>query len=178
MPAHKSFFNHLLSNVCVLLPILNFSLFASRRYDFFLWNSTYEASIQDSPPYCGRLGVLYVLFNKVASGPVSCLFLKLQTLMYSSSCTVVHGLPLSHFSFCPGHFALSIDIFSFLATSCMEYPSFLKATVDWWASGKCYPFLAILRLDYNRTRQCWCSRYAGSPKKASLIVSFYWLVLI
>ena len=74
-----------------------FLLLASLRYGFFF------ATLPWSPESRSRLftadvdtGVLRVLFNEDASwGPVRRLFLKLQTLMYLSSCSVVQrGLPL------------------------------------------------------------------------------------
>ena len=72
-------------------------LLASLRYGFFF------ATLPRRPASWSRLftvdvetGVLRVLFNEAASrGLVRRLFLKLDTLMYLSSCSVVHrGLPL------------------------------------------------------------------------------------
>ena len=72
-----------LSSVCVLLPILIFS--------FYLPISGSRLITVDV-----ETGVLRVLFNEAASsGLVRRLFLKLDTLMYLSSCSVVHrGLSL------------------------------------------------------------------------------------
>ena len=87
-----------LSSVCVLLLILIFYfLLASLRYGFFFttlprrptsWSCLFIVDVET--------GVLQVLFNEAASwGLVRRLFLKLDTLMYLSSCSVVHrGLPL------------------------------------------------------------------------------------
>jgi hypothetical protein len=83
-----------LSSVCVLLPILIFS---------FYWPVWCAFSFQLCLEGRSRLftvyvdtGVLRVLFNEaVRWGLVRLLFLKLDTLMYLSSCSVVHrGLPL------------------------------------------------------------------------------------
>ena len=88
-----------LSSVCVLLPIfIFFFLLASLRYSFFFFcNPAYEpASRSGLFSVDVEAGVVRALLNEAACrGPVRHLFLKLDTLMYLSSGSVVHrGLPL------------------------------------------------------------------------------------
>ena len=93
-----SLFSNLpLSSVCSFAHLNILFLLASLRYGFFF------ATLPRRPASRSRLftvdietGVLGVLFNEAASWVlVRCLFLKLDTLMYLSSCSVVHrDLPL------------------------------------------------------------------------------------
>ena len=86
-----------LSSVCVLLPILIFSFY------WPVWDVSFSLQLPRRPASRSRLftvdietGVLWVLFNEAVSwGLVRRLFLKLDTLMYLFSYSVVHrGLPL------------------------------------------------------------------------------------
>ena len=121
-------------------------------------------------------GVLRVLFNEAASWElVRHLFLKIDTLMNLSSCSVVHrGLPLLFLfwleTVCAvlwrgvvhsvvqdlqflGNFSHGIALIS-------PNKNRLKKFFCFWPFWTC-----------NRTHKCWCSRYSTSLKKASFIAS-------
>ena len=86
-----------LSSVCVILLILIF-YFYWPVWDIFFFATLHRRSASRSRLFTVEVetGVLLVLFNEAASwGLVRHLLLKLDPLMYLSSCSVVHrGLPL------------------------------------------------------------------------------------
>ena len=98
LSVHNTFFkSSSVQCLCSFAHLNLFLLLASLRYDFFF------ATLPRRPASWSRLftvdfetGVLRVPFNEAASwGHVRHPFLKLETLMYLSSCLVVHqDLPL------------------------------------------------------------------------------------
>ena len=128
-------------------------------------------------------GVLRVLFNEAACwGLVRHLFLKLDTLKYLSSCSVVHrGHPLL-FLFWLDSLHCSVKGVVHRVVRDLQFlgnfshglsPSFLRTRIGQSISEefqkKCFCFWAFWAC--NRNHKCWCSRYSTSLKKDSYIVS-------